>query len=264
MALTERLALLVTLDAKGAVRGLESVGKAADRNLGKTTSRIDDVGRKFQKAGTGMLAAAGLIGAGLFKAGQSAGDLEQAVGGTEAVFKSASGTIDRFAKDSATSMGLSERAFREATTSIGGQLKGLGFDTDDAADKAIELTGVAADLAATYGGTTAEAVSALGAAFRGEADPAERFNLRLNQNTVNAKAVALGLAETTSKVDAQAKAQATLALITEQSADATGQFAREQDTAVAIVLIIDLPKERRKRSAMAASPSHRRTYHLSD
>lgn len=246
MALTERLALLVTLDAKQAISGLEKVGKAAEKNLSKTDQRLDKVGHGMQKAGASMLAGAGLAAVGLYKAGQSAADLEQAVGGTEAVFKEASGTIDGFATKSAKAMGLSERAFREATTSIGGQLKALGFNQDDAADKAVELTGVAADLAATYGGTTAEAVSALGAAFRGEADPAERFNLRLNQNTVNAKAVALGLAESTSQVDAQAKAQATLALITEQSADAQGQFAREADSASGSMAIANAEFENAK------------------
>jgi hypothetical protein len=248
VALTERLALLVTLDAQGAIKGLESVGKAADRNLSKADTRMDKLGQNFQKAGAGMLAGAGLAAVGLYKAGQSAADLEQAVGGTEAVFKDASGTIDRFAQDSAKNMGLSERAFREATTSIGGQLKALGFNQDEAADKAVELTGVAADLAATYGGTTAEAVQALGAAFRGEADPAERFNLRLNQNTVNAKAVELGLAATTSQVDAQAKAQATLALITEQSADAQGQFAREAGSAAGSMAIANAEFEDAKAS----------------
>lgn len=233
MALSERLALLVSLDADGAVKGLESVGKAADRNLGRAESKLDRAGQRFQKVGTGMLAAAGLAAAGLFKAGQSAADLEQAVGGTEAVFKDASGAIEKFAKTAADKFGLSERAAREATTGLGGQLKGLGFELDAAAAKSIELTETAADLAATYGGTTAEAVQALGAALRGEADPAERFNLFLNQTRVNAKAVELGLAANTSQVDANAKAQATLALITEQSADAQGQAAREYDSASA-------------------------------
>jgi hypothetical protein len=231
LALTERLALLVTLDANGAVKGFNDLGKAADRNLGKSDQRIDQFASKFQKAGAGMLAGAGLAAAGLYKAGQAAAGLEQAVGGTSAVFGDTSAKIDKFAKGAAQAMGLSEREFREATTSIGGQLKGLGFSVEKAADQSVSLTRVAADLAATYGGTTAEAVQALGAAFRGEADPAERFNLFLNQTRVNAKAVELGLAASTSQVSANAKAQATLALITEQSADAQGQFAREANTA---------------------------------
>jgi hypothetical protein len=232
VALTERLALLITGDSKGAVKAIEDVGRAADKNLGTTDKRLEKTGLQLQRLGAGALGVGALFTAGLAKSAQKAGELEQAVGGTQAVFKESAGVIDQFAKSAARSMGLSERAFREATTRIGGSLKGLGFETDDAADRAVELTGVAADLAATYGGTTAEAVDALGAAFRGEADPAERFNLFLNQTRVNAKAVALGLAESESAVSANAKAQATLALILEQSADAQGQFSREADTLI--------------------------------
>lgn len=157
-------------------------------------------------------------------------DLEQAVGGTEAVFGTASQVIDDFAKTSAESVGLSEAEFRDATTLIGGQLKRMTGDVQLAAEQSVVLTQTAADLAATYGGTTKQAVEALGSAFRGEADPAERFNLDLKIGRVNAKAVELGLADTAASVDDYARAQATLALITEQSTDAQGQFRREADT----------------------------------
>jgi hypothetical protein len=232
MALTERLALIITGDASGAIKEIDKLGKTADKSLGTTEDRFKNTGLKMQQLGAAAVGVGGLFVAGLTKAAQKAGELEQAVGGTEAVFGEASDSIDEFAKGAAKSMGLSERAFREATTSIGGTLKRLGYETDEAADKSVELTKVAADLAATYGGTTAEAVTALGAAFRGEADPAERFNLGLKASVVNAKAVALGLAETESSVSESAKAQATYALIMEQSADAQGQFARETDTLI--------------------------------
>lgn len=248
MPASELLRLIIQADTAGAVKGIERLGSSADKSLGKVEDRTTRVGKNLQKFGAGAVVTGALFTGAMYKAGQSAADLEQAVGGTEAVFKDAKGPIEDYAKTAATGMGLSERAFREATTSLGGQLKALGFDVDQAANKSIELTGVAADLAATYGGTTAEAVQALGAAFRGEADPAERFNLRLNQNTVNAKAVAMGLAESTSQVDAQAKAQATLALITEQSADAQGQFAREAGSASGAMQIANAQFENAKAS----------------
>jgi hypothetical protein len=232
MALTEKLVILVQAKPDDAVKAFLRIEASADKAIGKAENRLDKLGAKFSKAGAGMLTAGGLAAAGLFKAGNAAAELEQAVGGTEAVFKDASGAIDAFATKAAQAVGLSEREFRTMSTGIGGQLKGLGFDLDVAAQKSIDLTKTAADLAATYGGSTADAVQAIGAAFRGEADPAERFNLFLNQTRVNAKAVELGLAATTSSVDANAKAQAVLALITEQSADAQGQFARESDTAL--------------------------------
>lgn len=230
MALVETLRLVLQADTGAAVKGLENVGRTADRELSRTEDKTLKTAKTLQKFGTGALLVAGTVTAGLVKTAGAASDLEQAIGGTEAVFKDAAGTIEDAAKRAANGAGLSERAFREATTSIGGNLKRMGFDVDAAADKSIELAQVAADLAATYGGTTAEAVQALGAAFRGEADPAERFNLNLKVTAVNAKAVEMGLADSTSKVTENAKAMALLELITEQSADAQGQFAREADT----------------------------------
>lgn len=230
MAFTEALRLLVEADTKGAVANVERLGQAADRELSRSEQSLDRWGNRLTKIGTGLLTFGAVAATGLAMAAQSAGELEQAVGGTEAVFGQARSTIDQYAEHAADSVGLSKTAFRDLTTVAGAQLKNLGFSVDEAAAKSIQLTEIGADLAATYGGTTAEAVEALGAAFRGEADPAERFGLRLNINTANAKAVALGLAESTSSVDDHARAQAILALIMEQSADAQGQFARESDT----------------------------------
>lgn len=213
----------------GAKATLTGGARAADE-LGNRMKRAGDVAR-------GVLAAGFIQDIGraaqrfLGDAMRAASGLEQAVGGTKAVFGDASAVVDDFGKKSAQAVGLSEREFREATTLIGGQLKRMTGDVNLAADSSIQLVEVGADLAATYGGTTKQAVDAFAAALRGEADPAERFNLNLKVSAVNAKAVELGLAETTNEVDDNARAQALLALVMEQSADAQGQFAREADTA---------------------------------
>jgi hypothetical protein len=230
MAITESLRLILTADSRGAVQSIQQVGRTAERELSRSEKSLDRWGNRLTNVGAGMVAFGAVAAAGLSEAAQAAGELEQAVGGTEAVFGDASDIIDEYAGKAAKAAGLSEAEFRVATTSIGGNLKRMGFDVDEAASKSVELTQVAADLAATYGGTTAEAVAALGAAFRGEADPAERFNLDLKVSKVNAEAVALGLATSTSAVDDHAKAQALLSLIMEQGADAAGQYGREADT----------------------------------
>lgn len=231
MPFSEALRILIEADTRGAVRSIDAVAKSSDK-LGKTSQQtLDRWGRGLTVAGAGAVAfgSAALVGLGM--AAKSAAELEQAVGSTEAVFGEASGAIDEFAKGAADAVGLSQTEFRNLSSVVGAQLKNMGFSLEEAADQSIDLVKVGADLAATYGGTTRQAVEALGAALRGEADPAERFGLMLNQTAVNAKAVELGLAGSTGQVDASAKAQATLALITEQSADAQGQFAREADTA---------------------------------
>lgn len=229
--MSERLAFLLELDASQATAEVRKFGQTAERELGKADNSFDRFGTRMQVAGAGMLAFAGLSARALYGLGQDAAALEQSVGGTEAVFGSASDIIDRYADTAATAAGLSERAFRESTTLIGGGLVRMGFELEDAAERSAELVQIGADLSATYGGSTTEAVEALTAAFRGEADPAERFNLNLKVSEVNAKAVEMGLASSTSAVDEHARAQALMALILEQSSAAQGQYARESDTA---------------------------------
>jgi phage-related protein len=114
---------------------------------------------------------------------------------------------------------------------IGAQLQNLGVDQATAASNTGDLITMGADLAATFGGSTADAVNALGSALRGEADPAERYGLALNQTAVNAKMAADGTDKLTGQAYSTAKAQAVLALATEQSAKSAGTFAKESDTA---------------------------------
>lgn len=246
MSLTDRLALIITADGAGAIKEFNKVGAAAEKELGKAEDRTKKLGSQMQSTGVAMMGAAAVIGAGMYQAGKSAAELEQAVGGTEAVFETSSKVIDEWAKGADKSAGLSEEAARRLTTRLGGALQGLGFAQDEAATKSIELTQIGGDLAATYGGTTADAVQALGSAFRGEFDPLEQFNIFLKQSEVDAKAVSMGLAENTSHVDKNARAQATLAMVMDQSTAAQGQFGREQDTTAGRMAIATAQAENAK------------------
>jgi len=211
------------------------VGDAAQlqRELQKAEGKLASFGTNAKKSGdilrTALFGGVVLIGA--QKLVKAAGDLEQSIGGTAAVFEDASGSIDTFAKGAADLVGLSENAARTITSRLGASLKGFGLDTEEAAKQSIFLTKTGADLAATLGGTTDEAVTALGAALRGEFDPLERFGIALKASEIASKAVSMGLAESTSSVSAYAKGQATLALITERSAFAQNQYAEEAETA---------------------------------
>lgn len=204
----------------------------ADTSKAEKAIEQDLVGSAKKAAGA-IAGVFGGIAVGKFLMGaiDQASRLQQAVGATAAVFKDAKGPVEDFAKTSAQSFGISQAAARELTSQIGGLLKGFGFTEDQAAKTSVQIAKLGADLAATFGGKPEEAVMALGAALRGETDPLERFGVSLNQAAVGAKAVEMGLATSATAVDANAKAQATLALIFERTADAQGQFAREADTA---------------------------------
>jgi hypothetical protein len=158
-----------------------------------------------------------------------ASQAQQSVGGVQSVFKEYADSVIADSKRADQALGLSTTAYQELITVTGALLKNKGLE--DYAEQAEGLIGIGADLSAMFGGTTKEAVEALNAAMRGESDPIERYAISLNETAVNAQLAATGMSGLKGAALDQAKAQARLELIVQQSADAQGAFARESDTA---------------------------------
>jgi hypothetical protein len=105
------------------------------------------------------------------------------------------------------------------------------MSVDESASKTNDLIGLGADLSSMFGGTTSDAVEALSSALKGEMDPIEKYGISLNDATLKGYAAKLGLESQYAAGDKNAKMQATLAAVTAQSGKATGNFAKEADTA---------------------------------
>lgn len=244
MANERQLIVSLTTKDKGYSKGMRDAQKstqswskqldAANKGpVAKFGSRVDTMKASLGGLGTaiaGAFAVQKIVDFGR-AAVAAASDLEQAIGGVETVFGDASREILDFSENAAQAVGLSERAANQLAARLGGQLQSFGFSVDEAADKTKELIRVGADLAATYGGSVEEAVSAISSLLRGERDPIERYAVSIKQADINARALALGLGESTSELDNQALAVASLDLLMGQTRKTQGQFAREANTA---------------------------------
>lgn len=199
--------------------------------------------QKFQAKIGKLVAPAALVGAALIGMGKTAlnaaSDSEQAMGGVETVFGKSADTVKAWGNQAAKSAGLSATQYAVAAAKIGSQLKTAGIPMDQIADRTRTMIQTGADLAATYGGTTADAVDALSAAMRGEADPAERYGLALNATAISAQMAADGTSKLTGTAYTAAKAQATMTLVAKQGADSLGQFAAQSGTAAEKTQIAD-------------------------
>lgn len=164
------------------------------------------------------------------KAVRAASDLQQAMGGLESVFKGNTAQMTAFAKSAADSVGLAQSDYAQLATVLGSQLKNMGIAAGEVAGQTDSLIGLGADLAAQFGGSTSDAVAALSSLMRGERDPIERYGVSINEARIQAKLAEMGLADLTGEALTQAKTQATLALLYQQTADAQGAFARESMT----------------------------------
>jgi D-alanyl-D-alanine carboxypeptidase len=204
---------------------------AAGDKAGRTFSQrfasgVSSAGKSIARAGDKLSLAVSapllLLGK---KATDAASDLNESVNATNVVFGKSAGVIDQWAGRSAESFGLSSRAFRQAVTPMGAMLQNLGLSQRDAADWSVKLTGRASDMASVFNTDVSTALQAINAGLRGESDPLEQFGVGLNEAAVNAKAVELGLAGAGGEVSANAKAQARLALIMDQTNKIEGDFA---------------------------------------
>lgn len=217
----------VLANASQAKRELGSVAGVAER----TGSRLGRFGKAAGLAVAGGLGVAGYAAAKFGQAAlKSASDAQQSYGATETVFGKFSQRVIKHSNRAAQGVGLSANQYRESANLIGALFKNQGVQSDVLAKKTSNMVRTGADLAATYGGTTREAVEALGSAFKGEFDPLERYGISIKQSTINAALAAKGQDKLTGAALRTAQQQATTALITKQAGGALGAFGRENDT----------------------------------
>jgi phage-related protein len=214
------LLIRVVTDTKAAAADMERVGKSAEGMSGKLKAAA-------------LPAAA--IGAGVVlfanEAVKSASRTQQAMGAVDSVFGASAAQVKKWSEQASTSVGLAASEYAELASVMGAQLRNMGVPMDEVAGKTDELIRMGADLAATYGGSTADAVNALGSALRGETDPIERYGIAIKQADIAARQAKDGTSKLTGEAGKQAKTAALLALATEQAGGAMGQFARETDSA---------------------------------
>lgn len=220
MAIT--IPIVTSFDGRGLARAQREIQKA-EGGWGKTRASL-------QALNGPAMAVGGAIAAGMGVAIKAAGDLEQAVGGVEAVFGQSAGTIKAFSEGAADSVGLSKRAFDELAAVAGAAFKGMGMSQDEAAAKTIEMTKRASDMAAVFGGDVSEAMDAMQAGLRGEMDPLEKYGVKLSAAAIQAEAMAETGKTTASSLTDQEKSIASYNLMLDKTKDTAGQWAAQQDT----------------------------------
>ena len=107
--------------------------------------------------------------------------------------------------------------------------KAAGLAGEDLSTFTTDFVTLSTDLASFNNTTPEEAVQAIGAALRGEAEPLRRFGVLLNDATLKAEAMKLGIYDGSGALTAQQKILAAQSAIYKQTGDAQGDFARTAD-----------------------------------
>lgn len=204
------------------------------RILGDASKAQAEMGRFAGAMNKAMVPAtavgAALVGVGL-SAVKSASALQQAQGAVNAVFGKSAKVVESYASTSATRLGVSASEYMNSAALMGTALQNAGYSSQQAAKVSDQAWKRAADMAALYGGTGAEAMEAINAAVgRGEFEQLERYGVSLKMDSVNALLAAKGQDKLSGAAKRNAQAQAIMGEIMKQSGKAAGQFGRESNT----------------------------------
>lgn len=159
-----------------------------------------------------------------------ASDFNEQAAAVSQVFGKASGAIEQFASTGATSLGQTKVQILEAAKQFGIYGKAAGLAGQDNADFSTNLVQLATDLASFNNTSVDEAILAIGSGLRGEAEPLRRYGVLLDDATLRAQALKMGLIETTKEaLSPQNKVLAANAVIMKQTETQQGDFARTSE-----------------------------------
>jgi len=203
--------------------------KGTDTAAENITTAFGKIAGAMTKVAVGAVAFAGALVAGvsfaLLSTVQGAGELEDQIGKTGYIFGTSAAEVEEFGKTAATSIGMSTSAALEAATTFGGLFLNLGFTQKAAKDMSISLLKLAADLGALMDIPTADVMNTLQMAMEGNYRGLRQFNIIIDESMVKQQAMKMGLIGVKDEMNNNVQAQATYALLLQQSALATGQFA---------------------------------------
>lgn len=238
-----QVAVKVTADTRSYVTSMDRAALSTtkvDKAARNTQTQADRLSRAFNglSASLGKQAGAALAsGVALKKvtdfyrsAADAATRLQDSAAAATVVFGRSAEQIKAFAEDAKQSFGLTQAAAYDAATTFAIYGKAAGLAGDELAAFSIELTQRAVDLSSFFGTETTDAITAIGAAMRGEMEPIRAYGVLLNDAALRQKALEMGLVSTTKNaLDPQTRALVAAQLVLEQTTDAAGDYKRTQD-----------------------------------
>lgn len=154
-------------------------------------------------------------------------ELEQNLGGTEAVFGAFANTIQSKAQYAYKNMGMSASDYMATANKMGSLFQGSGIDQR----KSLELTSSAmqraADVASVMGLDTASAMESIAGAAKGNFTMMDNLGVAMNATTLQAYALEKGMNfkwETASNAE---KAELAMQMFMDRTSQYAGNFARE-------------------------------------
>jgi hypothetical protein len=223
MAAGKTLTVFLAADLKNFNRNINSAQKSV-KGFGGSIDRF------LKPALIGAAAAAGVfavkIAGDAIKAARDLGETQNKV---SVIFGEGSRSILQFSQTAVTALGQTQEQALSAAATFAQFGKAAGLAGTDLVGFSTELVTLSADLASFNNSTPEQAITAIGAALRGESEPLRNFGVLLDDATLRARAMEMGIYDGSGALNQQQKVLAAHQEILSQTTDAQGDFERTSE-----------------------------------
>ena len=197
-----KMSVQITGNARGLTRAYDRAGKAT-KAFGRVTNRINTslrrIGSSAVAAGAGLASFLGVASGFRFlgSALEKAGNMEETLDLMGRVFGENTDKAKEFSATMGKEMGRSRLQMIKFTTDAGAFLGALGFEDDELVKKSADMAARAVEMASAFDGVDTEMFERLRAALSGSGEVMLRFGIIINETTVKAELLAMGLKKAT-------------------------------------------------------------------
>lgn len=216
--------------------------KTAVNSIEKSVGRIKGI-----VAGALSVAALATFAKGCIELGSDLAEVQNVV---DVTFGKMSGAINKFAKESIETLGLSETSAKRYASTMGAMLKSMGVEQlgvtteqvtanmsedmkknfkasgDAVADMSMALTSLSADMASFYNLESQEAFNKIRSGISGETEPLKQLGINMSVANLEAYALAQGITKSYNAMTQQEQALLRYNYLLTVTKDAQGDFAR--------------------------------------
>ena len=211
-----KIVIVTDLDSSKLEKGLSKL-------KGIASSAAKGIGVGVGAIGTALVGAVG-------KSVQMAGELEQQLGGTEAVFGNLADTVQNKAVKAFSTMGLSANDFMQTANKMGSLMQGAGLSVEDSMTLSTEAMQRAADVASVMGISTESAMESIAGAAKGNFMMMDNLGVAMNATTIEAYALSKGMQTSYNEMDNATKVGLAMEMFLEKTSKYAGNYAKENET----------------------------------
>ncbi len=215
----------MVLNSAGFKRSIQNVQSQANVASNKMAA-------SFRKIGTTIVAAFSVkmitaFGKSCIDLGSDLAEVQNVV---DVTFTSMSNSVNEWAKNAASSYGLSETMAKKYVGTFGSMAEAFGFTEKQSYDMATALAGLTGDVASFYNLTQDEAYTKLKSVFSGETESLKDLGVVMTQSALDSYALSNGFGKTTSQMTEAEKVTLRYNFVLNQLKNASGDFARTQNS----------------------------------